>query len=198
METVNTRSRYGTVAMTLHWLIAALILVNLYLGLIAFDQYPKGDPTLFKLVQIHKSIGLTVLTLSVLRVIWRLVNPVPPLPEGMNPLLRFIARATHFLLYVLIIAIPLSGWAMVSASRLGLPTSYFGLFNWPNIGFIANLPLDQKNPLRHTFGSTHEILAWSAIVLIVLHVVGALWHQFFRRDEVLKRMVPGTQVGEQA
>ncbi|MGN6516848.1 MAG: cytochrome b [Rhizomicrobium sp.] len=198
METANTRTRYGTVAMTLHWLIAALVLVNLYLGLIAFDQYPKGDPTLFQLVQIHKSIGLSVLTLSVLRIIWRLVNPVPPLPEGMSALLRFVARATHFLLYVLIIAIPLSGWAMVSASRLGLPTSYFGLFNWPNIGFIANMPLDQRNPLRHTFGETHEFLAWSALVLIVLHVAGALWHQFFRGDEVFKRMVPGTQVGKQA
>ncbi len=169
----NTRTRYGTVAMTLHWLIAALVLTNLYLGL-SFDYYPKGDATLFQVVQIHKSIGLTVLTLSILRLLWRLVNPVPPLPAGMRPLMKFLAHATHFLLYFLIIAIPLSGWAMVSASRLGLPTRYFGLFDWPNY------------------------LAWSAIVLVVLHVSAALYHQFFRRDDVLKRMLPGTRVTEHA
>ncbi|HEY2032081.1 MAG TPA: cytochrome b [Rhizomicrobium sp.] len=193
----NTRIRYGTVAMTLHWLIAALILTNLYLGL-SFDDYPKGDPALFQVLQIHKSIGLTVLMLSVLRLVWRLVNPVPPLPAGMNPVLKFAAHASHFLLYFLIIAIPLSGWALASTSRLGFATKYFGLFNWPSIGFIANMPLDQKNPLRHDFGAIHMYLAWSAIVLIVIHVSAALWHQFFRRDDVLKRMLPGTKVAEQA
>ena len=193
----NTRTRYGTVAMTLHWLIAAFVLINLYLGL-SFDSYPKGDATLLQVLMIHKSIGLTVLVLSILRLVWRLVNPVPPYPAGMNPLLKFAAGATHFLLYFLIIVIPLSGWAMVSASRLGLPTKFFGLFDWPNIGFLANMPLEQKNPLRHDFGEMHEILAWSAIVLIVLHVVAALYHQFFRGDDVLKRMLPGTKVTDQA
>ena len=193
----NTRTRYGTVAMTLHWLIAALVLTNLYLGL-SFDYYPKGDATLFQVVQIHKSIGLTVLTLSILRLLWRLVNPVPPLPAGMRPLMKFLAHATHFLLYFLIIAIPLSGWAMVSASRLGLSTRYFGLFDWPNIGFLAGMPLDQKNLLRHDFHAIHAYLAWSAIVLVVLHVSAALYHQFFRRDDVLKRMLPGTRVTEHA
>ena len=79
MTTANTRTRYGTVAMTLHWIIAALVLTNIYLGL-SFDTYPKGDPTLFQVVQIHKSIGLSVLTLSIIRLVWRLINPVPPLP----------------------------------------------------------------------------------------------------------------------
>lgn len=193
----NNRTRYGTVAMTMHWLIAALVLANLYLGL-SFDSYPKGDPALFQVLQIHKSIGLTVLALSILRLVWRLVNPVPPYPAGMNPLLKFAAGATHFLLYFLIIAIPLSGWAMVSAARAGMPTRYFGLFDWPNIGFLASMPLEQKNPLRHDFGEMHEILAWSAIVLIVLHVVAALYHQFFRRDDVLRRMLPGTRTTDQA
>lgn len=193
----DTRTRYGTVAMTLHWLIAAFVLTNLYLGL-SFGSYPKGDPTLFQVVQIHKSIGLTVLVLSILRLIWRISHPVPPLPADMNPALKFLARATHYLLYFLIIAIPLSGWAMVSTSRLGLPTRYFGLFDWPNIGFIAGAPLDQKKPLHENFEMIHTFLAWSAIVLIVIHVAGALWHQFFRRDEVLKRMVPGTKVADRA
>lgn len=193
----NNRTRYGTVAMTLHWVIAAFVLTNLYLGL-TFDSYPKGDPALLQVLQIHKSIGLTVLVLSILRLVWRLVNPVPPLPAGMNPLLKFAAHATHFLLYFLIVTIPLSGWAMVSASRLAVPTRYFGLFDWPNIGFIANMPLEQKNPLRHDFGAVHSFLAWSAIVLIVLHVAAALYHQFYRGDDVFKRMIPGAKVADQA
>ena len=197
MTSANTRSRYGTVAMTLHWLIAALVLTNIYLGL-SFDYYQKGDAALFQVVQIHKSIGLTVLTLSILRLLWRLVNPVPPLPAGMSKPLKFLAHATHYLLYFLIIAIPLSGWAMVSSSRLGLPTKYFGLFDRPNIGFLASMPLDQKKMLGHQFGEIHEFLAWSAIVLVVIHVAGALYHQFLRRDDVLRRMLPGTRVTEQA
>src|SRR6202000_2616949 len=96
---------------------------------------------LFTLSQIHKSIGLTVLVLSVLRVLWRLVNPVPPLPATINGALKFLARGTQFLLYVLIVAIPLTGWIMVSASRLGLPTPYFFLFNWPNLPFFNGLDL---------------------------------------------------------
>ncbi|HSM95995.1 MAG TPA: cytochrome b [Rhizomicrobium sp.] len=193
----NTRTRYGTVAMTLHWLIAALVLTNIYLGL-TFDSYPKGDPALFQVVQIHKSIGLTVLVLSILRLVWRLVNPVPPLPADMNPVLKFAAHATHFVLYFLIIAIPLSGWAMVSAARVGMPTRYFGLFDWPNIGFIAGTPPDQKTPLHHSLTETHEILAWSAIVLVTIHVAAALYHQFLRHDSVMKRMLPGTSVADQA
>ncbi len=193
MTSANTRTRYGTVAMTLHWLIAVLVLTNIYLGL-SFDYYQKGDTALFQVVQIHNSIGLTVLTLSILRLLWRLVNPVPPLPAGMSPPLKFLAHATHYLLYFLIIAIPLSGWAMVSTSRLGLPTSYFGLFDWPNIGFIANMPLDQKHPMHETLEGIHMYLAWSAIVLVLIHVAGALWHQFLRGDDVFKRMLPGTQV----
>jgi len=195
MTTANTRTRYGTVAMTLHWIIAALVLTNIYLGL-SFDTYPKGDPTLFQVVQIHKSIGLSVLVLSIVRLVWRLINPVPPLPAEMNPALKFLAHATHWLLYFLIIAIPLSGWAMVSTSRLGLPTSWFGLFNWPNIGFIANMPLDQKHTLHEPLEAIHMYLAWSAIVLFVIHLAGALYHQFITRDDVLKRMVPGTQVAD--
>jgi cytochrome b561 len=71
------------------------------------------------------------------------------------------------------------------------------LFDWPNIGFLANMPLDQKNMLRHDFSAIHTYLAWSAIVLVILHVSAALYHQFFRRDDVLKRMFPGTRVTEQ-
>ena len=193
MSVSNTNLRYGTVEMTLHWIIAALILVNLYLGL-SFDDYPRGSPTLFALVQIHKSIGLTVLLLSVLRLAWRLINPVPPLPADMPPLLRGFAHGTHYLLYFLIIAIPLTGWLLVSSSPTGLPTMFWGLFRWPYFGFLADLPRATKRIWAPEFLTVHKYLAWSAIVLLVLHVSGALYHQFFRRDDILKRMIPGTRV----
>ena len=195
MTAVNTRMRYGTVAMSLHWLIAAALVLNICLGLYVADL-PHGDPNQFPLLQFHKSVGLTVLVLSLTRLAWRLVNPVPPLPATMSPLLKGVAHGTHVLLYILIIAIPLSGWAWVSASPLGLPTVYFGLFHWPHIPFLADLSRAQKIALKPDVRAIHVYLAWSAIVLVPLHVVGALYHQFIRRDDVLKRMLPGTRVLE--
>ena len=197
MSVANSRARYGSVAMTLHWLIAAAVAFNICLGLYMGDL-PRSDPNQFAFIQFHKSVGLTVLVLSLARLCWRLVNPMPPLPAAMNPGLKVVARGTHWLLYFLIIAIPLSGWAFVSASPLGLPTVWFHLFQWPHIPFLADLPRAQKVPLRHELFAVHSYLAWSAIVLIPLHVAGALYHQFLRGDDVLKRMLPGTQVSKPA
>jgi cytochrome b561 len=206
MTVRNTRLRYGAVAMTLHWLIAAFVVANICLGLY-FESLPDtvpGQPPpydqafVFGLIQLHKSIGLSVLMLSVLRLLWRLVNPVPALPLGMNPALRAAARTTHFLLYFLIIAIPLSGWLWVSASTSGLPTMYFGLFKWPYFSFLADLSRAEKRPWSHEFHVIHVYLAWAMIALIPIHVGGALYHQFIRRDDVLKRMLPGTKVTEPA
>ncbi len=184
------RIRYSNVAIALHWLIAFAILVNIALGLYMADL-PNSDPTKFQIVQFHKSVGLTVLVLSLMRVAWRLVNSVPPLPADMNPLLKRVARLTQFLLYALILAIPLSGWLMVSTSPLGLPTSYFGLFHWPHVWFLAEMTRASKKAIIGIFVETHEFLAWSAIVLVTLHVAGALYHRLIRRDGVLKSMLPG-------
>jgi cytochrome b561 len=197
MTARNTYLRYGTVAVTLHWLIAVAIIFMLCFGLY-ISQLPDSDPSLFPLVQLHKSIGLTILVLSALRVIWRLINPVPPLPDTLSPLLKVVARATHIFLYFLIIAIPLSGWAMVSSSRLGLPTMYFGLFEWPHIPFLASLPLPEKKQMSHLFGGMHLWLAIGAALLLVLHVGAALMHHFVYKDDTLKRMLPGTKVKGEA
>jgi cytochrome b561 len=197
MTVANTRARYGAVAMTLHWLIAAAILFNLGLGILVANFMSDQDPHQFAYLQFHKSVGLTVLVLSVARLLWRIANPVPPLPDSLTPGLKALARGTHYLFYFLIIAIPLAGWALVSSSPLGLPTSYFGLFHWPSIPFLADLTRAQKVPLRHDFFAIHKYLAFSAIALFVLHVCGALWHQF-HGDDVLRRMLPGTRVAGQA
>lgn len=182
-------SRYNTVAMALHWLIALAVFINIGLGLYVADL-PDSDPMKFEIIQFHKSVGLTVLVLSLIRVTWRLVSPVPPLPADMNSFLKKLARATQFLLYVLIVAIPLSGWLMVSSSPLGLPTSYFGLFQWPHIWFLADMTRAGKKAVAGVFLETHVFLAWSAIVLVALHVAGALYHHLIRRDGVLKSMLP--------
>jgi cytochrome b561 len=181
MSARSTAAHYGSVAMFLHWTIAVLIIANLALGLY-FADLPRSDPNLFVLAQTHKSIGLTVLVLSLLRVLWRLVNPVPPLPAAMNPVLKFLARATQVLLYFLIVAIPLTGWLMVSTSRLGLPTPFFFLFDWPNLPRIGE---------HEQWEDIHSFLAWSAIVLVSLHVLGALYHLALRRDGVFQKMLPG-------
>lgn len=180
--------RYGTGAMLFHWVIAALLIMNICLGLYFADLPP--DPWKGELAQWHKSIGLTILVLSLLRLAWRFGHPVPPLPTGMHWTLRIAARATHYLFYFLIIVIPLTGWMMVSASPIARPTVYFHLFDWPNLWFLSDLPRPEKIPLRHAFNNVHVVLAWSAIVLIPLHVTAALYHQFIRRDDLLWRMIP--------
>jgi cytochrome b561 len=193
MSLANTRTRYGSVAMTMHWLIAGAIVLNICFGLYMVQILSDQDPARFAVVQLHKSVGLTVLVLSLARLGWRILNPVPPLPAPMNPWLKTAAHATHYLLYFLIVAIPLTGWALVSASPLGLPTSYFGLFHWPHLPFVSALPRAQKIPLHREFASAHIYLAFSAIFLVPVHVAGALYHQW-RGDDVLRRMLPGTRM----
>lgn len=183
--------------MTLHWLIAFAVVFNICLGLYMTDL-PRSDPNQFAFIQFHKSVGLSVLVLSIARLGWRLVNPIPPLPASMGTGFRTLARGTHYLLYFLIIAIPLSGWAFVSASPLGLPTVYFHLFQWPHIPFLADLPRAQKVHLRPELFAVHSFLAWSAIALVPIHVTGALYHQFVRGDDILKRMLPGVRASKVA
>jgi cytochrome b561 len=198
MAVANTDLRYGSVAMTFHWIIATLLIANLALGLWFAEFMTHKDPNLFAVVQIHKSIGLTVLVLSLLRLGWRLINPVPPLPRTMGPGLRALAHTSHFLLYAFMIVIPLSGWLMVSASSIGLGTPFFGLFHVPDAPFLSSLPRAERHPYHEMFGMVHVYLAWAMIVLVPVHVAAALYHQFLSRDDVLKRMLPGTRVSDPA
>ena len=193
MPAQNSTLRYGSVAMTLHWLIAAFVIANIVIGLYMSDL-PRGDPSKMEFISWHKSIGLTVLALSVLRLVWRLVNPVPPAPPGLNKWIRIAAQAGHHLLYFLIIAVPLAGWLMVSVGSMGHPTPVFGLFGWPSAPVLSDMPRSVGHPYHEMFETTHVLLAWSMIVLIPIHVLAALYHQFVRGDDVLIRMLPGTKV----
>ena len=189
----NSSFRYGAVAMTLHWLMAAMILFMLGLGLF-MTSLDETDPRTFPLFQLHKSIGLTILMLAIARLGWRLGKPVPALPATVRSWERSGSRVVHALLYVLMFAIPLMGWATVSAAALAVPTVWFGLFEWPHIPFLADLPRAQKRVIDGQLATTHAILALSMLALVVLHAVAALKHHFKDRDDVLKRMLPWTKL----
>jgi len=188
---LNSPARYGAVAMTLHWLIAAAIIGMLILGKY-MHELDDNDPNKFALYQLHKSTGITILTLSVLRLVWRLVNVVPPLPAHMPAWERWAAHASHFLLYFFTIAIPLSGWAMVSASPLGVPTIWYRVFEVPHLPGLQGL--EDQEGVEESLEETHELLGNLLIVLLIVHVGAALKHHFWDRDSVLRRMIPFTRV----
>lgn len=185
----NSKTRYGAVAISLHWLIAAAILFMFWLGPF-MANLPETDERQFPLFQLHKSIGLTILVLSLARFIWRLMNLVPDLPAHMPVWERVTARGVHYAFYVLMIAVPLFGWATVSAAPIAVPTMWFGLFEWPHIPFLADLPRARKQILEDPLATTHAVLALSMGLLAVLHVAAALKHHFKDRDDVLKHMLP--------
>ena len=189
----NSHSRYGAVAMTLHWLLAAAILFMVWLGFFMMSL-EETDPRTFPLVQLHKSIGLTILLLSVARLSWRLANPVPPLPAAMRRWERVSARAVHVLFYVLMISVPLLGWATVSSAPLAVPTTWFGLFEVPHIPFLADLPRAEKRVVEEPLAVVHSLLALAMVGLAALHAAAALKHHFRDRDDVLKRMLPWTKL----
>ena len=184
----QTRSTYSSVAITLHWLIALAMLTNIGLAWY-FGTLPRAAQV--GPVQLHKSIGITVLLLTLLRIGWRLVNTPPPLPETMRPWEKWAARINHAVFYLLMLAMPLSGWAMVSASPLIKvhPTMLYWTIPWPTYPLLPTDP-DQLHDARKFFGTTHERLAWLAYATIALHVGAALKHQFIDRDDVLARMIP--------
>jgi len=181
--------------MTLHWLIATALIVNIGLGLYMSEILPDHDPLHSTILQLHEPLGLTVLVLSVARVVWRLINPAPPLPASVPRAERVLAHTVHFLLYFLIVAIPLTGWAMVSSSRNLAPISYFGLFFWPNLTAVAELSRSHRVLLHHGFNTAHVILAFSAIALVPVHIGAAFLHRR-RGENVLGRMLPWARISE--
>lgn len=183
-------SRYSSGAILLHWLMALMIVGQIAAGVWMNEAIHEPDTKAlaFKVYQLHKSIGLTVLLLTLLRLLWRFTHRPPALPAHMKNWERMLARFSHVGFYLLMLAVPLSGWAMVSASPFGLPTIYFGLFEWPHIGPLAALA--DKPAAEHLFKEMHEVLAFGTVALLVLHIGGALKHHFIDKDDVLARMLP--------
>lgn len=175
----NTARRWGSVTQTLHWLIVALIIVQVTLAWIA-DELPLGEKKLATLAY-HKSVGLTIFALAIIRLAWRWLNPTPELPGTLKPYERALARFTHAALYVLLFAMPLSGWTMSSAR--GFPVSWFGFLQLPNL-------VPKSKPLYNALLDTHATLACALGVVVALHIAGALKHHFVLKDDVLRRMLP--------
>lgn len=188
-QPAQAAQRYNGVAMALHWLIAALLIGNIALawyfdGLVGL---PKIAP-----IQLHKSIGITVLLLSLIRLGWRLVSPPPPLPATVAGWPRMVAGAVYVLFYVVMIGMPLSGWALSSASVIirFKPIMLYGLVHWPAIAPLSQLaPADMKQA-HEGFVAVHGLLGKLAYGLITVHVAAALRHLFVLKDGVMGRMVP--------
>jgi cytochrome b561 len=181
MPNQSSPTRYSAVAQGFHWIIAGLIVTQFTLALIA-DDLPLGVHKLAVLAR-HKSFGMTVLMLAVLRLLWRLFNRPPELPAGMSNIEKAFARGTHVLFYVLLFAMPLTGWLMSSAKNYSV--SWFGRFTWPDL--IA--PNERAFELLKT---THHLMGWLLLTVAILHILAALKHHFWDKDDVLRRMLPFT------
>jgi cytochrome b561 len=177
MQILHSENNYGIVAKTLHWLIALLIIVAWIVGFYAIDL-PNTDSSKGMLYELHKSVGMAVLMLVIIRLSWRLYDGSPGF-AGMNPLLATAAKTVHYLLYVFMFVQPLSGWAMSSAA--GYNPTFFGLFTFP--GLVS------KNPkLVPELVGLHNTSAMLLLTLFILHVGGALFHHFVLKDRTLLRM----------
>ena len=179
--------RYTAVAVFLHWIMAlgiiALAVIGLTMTLVKLKPFD-----LFKLYQLHKSIGITILLAAFLRLAWRLAHHPPSLPAAMSPLERKAAETSHFLLYGLLFVLPFTGWAVVSAAPLNIPTVLYGLVPWPHLPILSTL--HNKAPVEHVLARTHDYLAFALIALVTLHAAAALRHHLWLRDDVLTRMLP--------
>ena len=189
----NDYVRYGTVAMAFHWTIAALVLTNIVLGIYFVNFLTRADAVRPIVINWHESIGATVLVLSILRLAWRLMNPIPALPTDFSPAKRAFARGTHYTLYALMILVPLAGWSLASVPAR--PLVLFGSVPWPKIFLFANLAPDAAKATAGVLAPTHIILAVLLLLLAIGHASAAIfYHYMIRKDQILQSMVPGTDV----
>ena len=171
--------RYTGVAVALHWLVALGILGSFVVGTYMVDL--DLSPWKLKVYAWHKWIGVTLLLLVALRLAWRLTHDPPPLPATTPAWQQHAAASTHALLYLLMVAVPLSGWMMSSAA--GFPVVYFGVLPLPDL-------VEKNKPLFDLMKSVHYVLNKALLALVLLHVAAALKHHYMDRDDVLARMVP--------
>jgi cytochrome b561 len=173
-------ARYTATAQALHWITALLMFAVLPLAWVMLNM-PKEAESRGLLFTLHKSIGLTIFALVAFRLLWRARHPAPPLAEGLPPWIARSAVTSHWLLYLILVGMPISGYLLTAAG--GYPISFFGLFNVP--GLPKNEALDRAATWAHV-----AVGQWAVYALILLHVGATAWHAAVRRDGVLNRMLP--------
>lgn len=175
---------WNPVAKLFHWSTAALIIVMMGLGWLAVS-YPMS-PTKIQIFNWHKSLGLFILAWVILRILWRLTHRAPTLPGELSRAERWAAHLSHGAMYILMLAMPASGWIINSAADF--PLNWFGLFPVPQL-------VAPDKALQDTAEMVHFILFWTLLAAIVLHVAAALHHHYKRRNNILRRMLPFTSAG---
>lgn len=180
----NTTQNWGWMAKSLHWIIFLLILAQIVLGKVAHEM--DLSPQKLDMMVWHKSLGITVLALILLRLAWRWINPTPALPSNSTAFERVASKAVHSLLYIVALAIPISGWVVNSAANI--PFKVFRVIPLPDI----TRPSEQLQELAE---EVHEVLVGVLLVLLAIHIAAALRHHFGKKNNVLKRMLPLSKPG---
>lgn len=181
MQWRNTAEKWGAIARTFHWSIAAIILICFIVGLIMGEM--ENSPQKFSVYLMHKSFGLLVIPLALSRFVWRMANPVPKAMPGDPYWQVVIAELVHWGLYALMIAVPFSGWLM--NSYYGMPLPWFG-----NEHLMVPALVTPDRDMAKEVAELHETLAWGIIALALAHAGAALYHHFIRKDAILARMTP--------
>ncbi len=170
--------RYTKVAIWLHWAIGLSVILNIALAMLTEGM---GRETHMAAMGVHKALGITILALTLIRILWRIGHKAPPLPAGVAAWQRTASKVVHFLFYVLLILLPLSGWVWMSAAGRGI--DFFGLFTIPAI-------TGADKALSDVMHERHEVLGLTMLALVVIHILAALKHQFVDRSGVVSRMNP--------
>jgi cytochrome b561 len=174
---------YTRTAIVLHWLVAISVLSLLTVGL--YMTGLKISPVKLQIYMLHKSFGLLVLALMLVRVLWRMTHRPPPLPNSMPSWQKMASGVSHALMYLLLLAMPISGWLMNSAS--GFPTKLFSVLPLPQL-------IARDSDAFTRWQSVHSYLAYALIALVLLHIAAALKHFLLGRDQVMARMWPSLRV----
>jgi cytochrome b561 len=177
----NTTTSWGFVSILFHWSMAALFLGQFWLG---WYMQGVGDAAgRSAMVSWHKSFGFAILALVMLRILWAVTSRRPALPDDMPAAEKSLAQGSHIVLYLALVLVPLTGWAIVSTAPLPTQSWFFGLFAVPQ------LPLSVSLHAQHLWLSLHAFLAYMAIFMVAVHVLAAFRHHFRNRDDVLRRML---------
>jgi cytochrome b561 len=170
---------YNTIAKLLHWLVVVLLVVQFAVAWTMPDIHRDTKPV--DLIAWHLSVGTFILLVVLVRLAWRMVSTIPPAPVDLPPLLQWVSRTTHFLLYGILIVLPVLGW--INANARGWTVKLFGAIPLPSL-VVSGSPFGQE------MGDIHQIVAWVLLGTVGLHILGALYHGLILKDSLLQRMLP--------